>query len=504
VQGEIVTAIVTSCRLVVMAHVLLLLCTDVHAFTVSKRVCFITPTGDVACLETPPGVHERITLDALRALSPNYSFSEPAVDELVEGNRITDSGQDYEVPRLHFDNDQIAAGRERLADVIDTVVSLADQGKGARARNLLGSALHSLQDFYSHSTWVNRGARTVVALESDADTPLLVSGRSDTDFCDPRGTFTGALNQFEARVSTGYWRGLQDLEADLPGVDPIPVLVNGYYRCLHGGLTYGINKDTLIRPLHQLARDLAMEGTRRYLLRVLEAAAARSPAALCTLLGRRGPNCELRIYRIFTSAVRPTNPAGREATCLTVTSWPQPQRIVQNCTLTTNFVFPTDAFNEEITFCRLGASWIPKSRYRATRQQFTIPSNCAGSHLRTFQQRIAVDADGRFSQREGWTESRDISCVTPSGTSTQVVDRSATNMVFAYESGGGGGRLRSESSDVTRSFNALGQPTGVQDIQTTGRTISSSNWQNLRSPFLSNLRLISTSTGVTEIPSECY
>uniref|UniRef100_A0ABB5UQW0 von Willebrand factor A domain containing 7 n=1 Tax=Sus scrofa TaxID=9823 RepID=A0ABB5UQW0_PIG len=59
-------------------------------------------------------------------------------------------------PDLHFDAERLGQGRTRLVGALrETVVAAALDHTLARQR--LGAALHALQDFYSHSNWVELG-----------------------------------------------------------------------------------------------------------------------------------------------------------------------------------------------------------------------------------------------------------------------------------------------------------------------------------------------------------
>ncbi|KAI4552756.1 hypothetical protein MJT46_020117, partial [Ovis ammon polii x Ovis aries] len=60
-------------------------------------------------------------------------------------------------PDLHFDAERLGQGRTRLVEALRETVAAAKALDYTLARQRLGAALHALQDFYSHSNWVELG-----------------------------------------------------------------------------------------------------------------------------------------------------------------------------------------------------------------------------------------------------------------------------------------------------------------------------------------------------------
>ncbi|XP_063095242.1 von Willebrand factor A domain-containing protein 7 isoform X2 [Cavia porcellus] len=60
-------------------------------------------------------------------------------------------------PDLHFDAERLDQARERLAGALRETLVAAGAQDHTLARQRLGAALHALQDFYSHSNWVELG-----------------------------------------------------------------------------------------------------------------------------------------------------------------------------------------------------------------------------------------------------------------------------------------------------------------------------------------------------------
>lgn len=210
-----------------------------------------------------------------------------AVDAFVAANAQVDEDQEH--AHLHFDGETFQHGYERLSYFrFDAVEKLrAGDLKGARAS--IGQALHTLQDFYSHSTWVEQGNRSILPMLSDP-----VAGRQSG----------GAFNPWASvRLSP-------PTEVTCRGTEPVPLrreltstcetvngmvvtsnLTTGYYegediveqvtKCHHGGIfdlndgqsgwRPGINKDTVlcsVSPhwhLHEQAALLSEEATYQFL-----------------------------------------------------------------------------------------------------------------------------------------------------------------------------------------------------------------------------------------------
>ncbi|XP_044234217.2 von Willebrand factor A domain-containing protein 7 isoform X3 [Ursus arctos] len=60
-------------------------------------------------------------------------------------------------PDLHFDAERLGQGRTRLVGALREALVAARALEHTLARQRLGAALHALQDFYSHSNWVELG-----------------------------------------------------------------------------------------------------------------------------------------------------------------------------------------------------------------------------------------------------------------------------------------------------------------------------------------------------------
>ena len=57
-------------------------------------------------------------------------------------------------PVYHFDSERIVESNERLKNARSNILFLIMNGQIENARELTGLSMHTLQDFYSHSNWV--------------------------------------------------------------------------------------------------------------------------------------------------------------------------------------------------------------------------------------------------------------------------------------------------------------------------------------------------------------
>ena len=211
-------------------------------------------------------------------------------DFIGESNAKVDDDQKHSAP--HFDGENFEGGQDRLVDLRAKVVAALQKDEAHEAHANLGSALHTLQDFYSHSNWVElgnsqphpdlgRGPRISQAAFSDATC-------KDCDTNSPKAKFgcpdcTANLLPSSDLLTSGYYFG--EIDAPPEGVK-IPK-----YKCHHGGVldntfwnavggaigipgstpSGGINKDSLsclFSPhyyAHQQSVQISIDATKQYI-----------------------------------------------------------------------------------------------------------------------------------------------------------------------------------------------------------------------------------------------
>src|SRR6266566_63030 len=252
--------------------------------------------------------HERITTDALEALdgtllgAPAPTASMRAANEtIVDGNIHVDDDQLHSA--LHFDGENFVEGQARLLGLKEIVIASVQQNDAQAAREELGQALHSIQDFYAHSNWTNNNGG--VNPDLGVDGHALLNTLGPTDPAEVNGVLTAGL-------TSGYYHG----------EDRVPPTLPSGHKDRHGGpfdslssqdFGAGLNRDsnsTAFSPqsaLHETAASLASAATAKY---VQEVADQLTPQQVGLLLGK-GPTLGLVIDT--TNSMGPIIAAVRDA-----------------------------------------------------------------------------------------------------------------------------------------------------------------------------------------------
>ncbi len=208
-------------------------------------------------------VHREITTEVLTnflvvASGETLKFTDEAINLIVKANQHTDDIINQFNTENHFDAEDFPGGSERvmlLKERIISKVTKANLPLPTLARNDLGTALHTVQDFYAHSNWVELG-HSSPNINTMIGRFVFSGADKDTPTCpeDP-GTLGGAgLSQ----LTSGY--SLIDLEHRICGVTS--------QKCRHGLPIFcpnGLNKDDDSRPGFYTARALAVDATKDYL-----------------------------------------------------------------------------------------------------------------------------------------------------------------------------------------------------------------------------------------------
>lgn len=116
-----------------------------------------TPLFEAALLGTG---HATITERAiLRVLSSDYGVTQPAasVRSAIETIKLGFTDEDQLRSGKHFDGENFVGGHEVVIFERNQVLEFTRGGSLVLARFSLGEALHPLQDFYSHSDWIELG-----------------------------------------------------------------------------------------------------------------------------------------------------------------------------------------------------------------------------------------------------------------------------------------------------------------------------------------------------------
>ncbi len=220
--------------------------------------------------------HKEITEDAIRELDndrygPITDQMEKAIEFVVLDNIFVDAELGGSAP-AHVDGETFGRAQARLSSLSSEVVEALKTAKDPfAARAKLGQALHTVQDFYAHSNWVNLGNSEVhPQFGRQPFNPISGLAGGDSPTCD---SFTnGVLST--ALLTTGYYgsssgRAFIGTKCHHGGksdtlVPPSSVALGNYA---------GINKDTTStchtptsnHGLHAPAALLATKATRKFI-----------------------------------------------------------------------------------------------------------------------------------------------------------------------------------------------------------------------------------------------
>ena len=232
--------------------------------------------------------HRDITLTRLRDITATVAgkevrFSQRALEEVAQANEDTDDLSSAALfhPERHFTNERFLEGTTELINQRRRVISsvTASPADGRTGRQALGRALHSIQDFYSHSNWVEQGKSSPIGSFGTATTanpPAALAA------CPVNGNTLGPNGG--GGDSSGYYVGIL-------GCGSIPA-----GKCWHGNYTAscpGINKDKPEFRNHGAARAVAERATTDFVQGIIDQLSGISDAkvrdkAIMALLDVRG------------------------------------------------------------------------------------------------------------------------------------------------------------------------------------------------------------------------
>lgn len=185
-------------------------------------------------------------------------------------------GRGFWISENHFDNEGFVASSTRLIRLKNSIVSniISRSPDGVGARKDLGGALHTIQDYYAHTNWVELGAviidprlgRTVIP-DPSPSTPT-------SPFDDP-GTLLPGLTQ----LTSGYFN--ISIFNPVPCDAPSGKTRHGIFLCPNG-----LNKDDPSRLGYTQARNLAVIASRDFIEQILNSpGVAGNAKAIRALMG---------------------------------------------------------------------------------------------------------------------------------------------------------------------------------------------------------------------------
>ena len=251
-----------------------------------------------------------------------FQFSKNAIEQIQYSTACVDDGtpwngfidkrcnksniHEFDSAEAHCDSEELKECSERISlksknKLIKSLIDQLKQEDGEKARQFLGRALHTLQDFYTHSNWVNLGNTT---LNDKLINGELTNPSSSKVFCQTNpqnpykeGTFVKKLDKTKD-ITTGYFPPSYYFLIPYDYKSIGCKYIGGCWhpnlgKCGHGleetQIPYaqyrpGIAKDAAKIdtnsspifdmkkvPFHNEARDLATKATNDYINKVLQA-----------------------------------------------------------------------------------------------------------------------------------------------------------------------------------------------------------------------------------------
>jgi hypothetical protein len=223
--------------------------------------------------------HEDITTKAIQQVDTEF-FSKPhltvgmkhALADIVAANAEVD--QDQTLSEKHFDGESFDKGKARILNLSEMVVTGLQSNDVRGARESLGGLLHTLQDFYAHSDFIetgNSGAYPALWQPSVPVSPLAAKGADTCQACNliflpPTVFITDCSHNIVTSLLTSGYYGGEDAQPQTTR------------KCRHGGIfdsgpgpLGGINKDTLSADFsphsnfHSSAASSAVAATEAFL-----------------------------------------------------------------------------------------------------------------------------------------------------------------------------------------------------------------------------------------------
>lgn len=243
------------------------------------------PTGYLRATDGDK-THTQMTEEAIRELIEGEGIipgitkisksMQKAIDDIKWGNANSDldlAGK-YLLDEQHFTGERIMGSQARLFNQFIKIRTSLRDNKVKPARKAVGESLHAIQDFYTHSNWVEKGNFSINPSVGDfsATASLLAAAALPNEVtcvdCEIENCLDCVNNIITPRLTTAYFQSipLKDLKP--------------FGKCSHGGThfdlsqddpaTGGMNKDTLdceVSPhnyLHLTAAMIAKQHTKEY------------------------------------------------------------------------------------------------------------------------------------------------------------------------------------------------------------------------------------------------
>nr|XP_019952836.1 PREDICTED: von Willebrand factor A domain-containing protein 7-like [Paralichthys olivaceus] len=287
--------------------------TESAIFETTLAVCRAVAAGKRFILPKRPYTADSVAR-ACDASKSSKSFLQTI--QLIQDNNVWIDKRFFYSARHHFDNEEFKKGKKLITDGLSAVKASNKRQNFEAARKKLGRLLHSLQDFYSHSNWVEMGETTPNSklIKSGSIGKTAAKSRATCRSCNGDDCTNNILEDIlrENILTTGYF-------------DFVPLSSKPEGKCSHGGIydftsridpTGGINKDKNDSEhghLHVKAANIAIAATSQVLEDIRRAAGdttflqlmgINKGKALCFVIDTTGSmSDDIATVRIVTTAI---------------------------------------------------------------------------------------------------------------------------------------------------------------------------------------------------------
>eukprot|EP00063_Salmo_salar_P062650 XP_014037485.1 PREDICTED: von Willebrand factor A domain-containing protein 7-like [Salmo salar] len=236
----------------------------------TAKVCKQLASVEGRDFTLPPGP---LTAESL-ALACSSSGSAKSFLSAISDVTWRNAGVDFRHTfdeEYHFDGETFVEGRKLITDGVSSVKASIKQENFEEARQKLGDILHTLQDFYSHSNWIELGNRfphsNLIRSDLSDIGPVADKNTPTCRSCVGKDCQNNILEDIirDKKLTSGYF-----------SLEPF-FSIKPKGKCSHGGLsdqtsrqepTGGINKDSLESShgnWHTAAAEVAVAATSQLL-----------------------------------------------------------------------------------------------------------------------------------------------------------------------------------------------------------------------------------------------
>ena len=189
-------------------------------------------------------------------------FDPNAILEIQVADARVDLGSEFSVAAAHCDAEILFMCTKRMIDLKNEAITALSNPLARdprRAREAAGRALHTIQDFYSHTNWVSSPGLSHASFNPALGRTTITSLWLNQATCLDDDSEANLTGYGLTNVTSGYFDISSEYRAP-PG------------KCLHGlGDGPGLNKDTRARAFFVPARREAVDATKDFLLQIIDA-----------------------------------------------------------------------------------------------------------------------------------------------------------------------------------------------------------------------------------------